>query len=84
MATGGMTCDSPMTYVGSKSALLNTLSESQIEAFIELKELCEKNHRFWPKSTTERNTGPDIDDDITLLYVRKKRLRKLHNKNVLY
>lgn len=75
-----MRCDSPMSYAGSKPALLSTLSASQIEAFIELKELCEKNHRFWSKSTTERNTGPDIDDDVTLLYVRMKRLRKLHNK----
>jgi hypothetical protein len=84
MATGGMTCDSPMAYADSKPALLSTLSPSQIEAFIELKKLCEKNHRFWSKSTTERNKEPDIDDDITLVYVRKKLLHKLHNKDVLY
>jgi hypothetical protein len=62
--------DSPISYESSKPALLSTLSASQIDAFIELRELCEKNDRFWSRSTTERKTNPDFDDDVTLLYVR--------------
>jgi hypothetical protein len=77
MASGGVRYDSPMSYATFKPALLSNLSASQIEAFNELRGLCEKNHRFWSKSTTEQNTGPDFEDDVTLLYVQKK--RRPHN-----
>lgn len=53
----------------SAPSSIYNLTPSQTQAFIEFKELCDKEGQYWPRSKTEDQSSVQSNDDTTLLYV---------------